>query len=56
MHRYIYDTIVIGLIGNDNKQEYRDTVSYVSSWCNENHLNLNAGKTKEMLSDFRKTQ
>ena len=32
------------------------TVSYVSSWYNENHLNLNAGKTKEMIFDFRKIQ
>ena len=43
--KYADDTVVIGLINNDNEQEYRDTVSYVS-WCNENHLNLNAGKTK----------
>ena len=50
----INDTVVIGLINNDNEQEYRDMVSYVSSWCNENHLNLNAGKTKEMIFDFRK--
>ena len=34
----------------------KDTVSYVSSWYNENHLNINSGNTKEMLSDFRKTQ
>ena len=47
---------MIGLINNDNEQEYRDTVSYVSSWCNENHLNLNAGKTKELIFDFRKIQ
>ena len=47
---------MIGLINNDNEQEYRDTVSYVSSWCNENHLNLNAGKTKELMFDFRKIQ
>ena len=53
--KYADDTVVIGLINNDNEQEYRDTVSYVSSWCNENHLNLNAGKTKEMIFDFRKT-
>ena len=54
--KYVDDTVVIGLINNDNEQEYRDTVSYVSSWCNENHLNLNAGKTKEMIFDFRKIQ
>ena len=47
---------MIGLINNDNEQEYRDSVSYVSSWCNENHLNLNAGKTKELIFDFRKIQ
>ena len=54
--KYADDTVVIGLINNDNEQEYRDTVSYVSLWCNENHLNLNAGKTKEMIFDFRKIQ
>ena len=54
--KYADDAVVIGLINNDNEQEYRDTVSYVSSWCNENHLNLNAGKTKEMIFDFRKIQ
>ena len=54
--KYADDTVVIGLINNDNEQEYRDTVSYVSSWCNENHLNLNARKTKEMIFDLRKIQ
>ena len=54
--KYADDTVVIGLINNDNEQEYRDTVSYVSSRGNENHLNLNAGKTKEMIFDFRKIQ
>ena len=54
--KYADDTVVIRLINNDHEQEYRDTVSYVSSWCNENHLNLNAGKTKEMIFDFRKIQ
>ena len=54
--KYADDTVVIGLINNDNEQGYRDTVSYVSSWCNENHLNLNAGKTKELIFDFRKIQ
>jgi len=54
--KYADDTVVIGLINNDNEQEYRDTISYVTSWCSENSLDLNTGKTKEMLFDFRKTQ
>ena len=54
--KYAHDTVVIGLINDDDEQEYNDTVSYVSTWCNENHLDLNVSKTKEMIFDFRKTQ
>ena len=46
----------MGLINNDDELEYRDTVSYVSTWCNENYLNLNVSKTKEIIFENRKKQ
>ena len=29
-------------------------IKHVVNWCNENHLVLNASKTKELVIDFRK--
>ena len=54
--KYADDTIVIGLISDNNEDEYRQTISYVSDWCSENHLDLNVTKTKEMLLDMHKKQ
>ena len=52
--KYADDTVIVGLINNDDELEYRDTVSYVTTWCNDNHLNLNVSKTKEMIFENRK--
>ena len=54
--KYADDTVVIGLISNDNEDEYRQTISYVSEWCSNNYLNLNVSKTKEMILDMRKNK
>ena len=54
--KYADDTVVIGLISDNNEDEYRQTVSYVSDWCSENYLDLNVTKTKEMILDMRKKQ
>ena len=54
--KYADDTVVIGLISDNNEDEYRQTISYVSDWCSENYLDLNVTKTKEMILDMRKKQ
>ena len=54
--KYADDTIVIGLIKKENEDEYRNTISYVSEWCSENYLDLNVGKTKELVFDNRQKQ
>ena len=46
------DTTVIGLITNSDESEYRDQVNKLISWCNDNNLELNINKTKEMIVDF----
>ena len=50
----ILNTTVIGLITNSDESEYRDQVNKLISWCNDNNLELNVNKTKEMILDFRR--
>ena len=54
--KYADDTVVIGLISDNNEDEYRQTISYVSDRCSENYLDLNVTKTKEMILGMRKKQ
>lgn len=54
--KYADDTIVVGLIDKNDETEYRSTIDYVSRWCSENYLALNASKTREMIFDPRKNQ
>ena len=44
--RYADDTIIVGLIHNDDETMYRNTVEYVHKWCNDNYLDLNVSKRK----------
>ena len=52
--KFADDTTVIGLITNSDESEYRDQVNKLISWCNDNNLELNVNKTKEMIVDFRR--
>ena len=46
--------LAIGLIENDDECHYRNSISYVTTWCSDNYLDLNMTKHKEMVIDFRK--
>ena len=52
--KFADDTTVIGLITNVDESEYRDQVNKFISWCNDNNLELNVNKMKEMIVDFRR--
>lgn len=54
--KYADDTVVVGLIENNDESHYRSTVQYVVEWCDSNFLNLNVSKTKEMVLDFRRNK
>jgi hypothetical protein len=54
--KYADDTAIIGKIVNDDRTEYLSQVNNFVTWCDENYLNLNVKKTKEMILDFRKKQ
>ena len=47
-----------GLTGltNDDDSHYRQQISDFVDWCDENYLQLNVGKTEEMIIDSRRNQ
>ncbi len=48
------DTTVIGQITDNDETAYREEVSTLTKWCQENHLSLNIDKTKELVVDYRR--
>ncbi len=52
--KFADDTTVIGLITDNDETAYREEVSTVTKWCQENHLSLNIDKTKELVVDYRR--
>ena len=44
----------MGLFTGGDESAYRGEVQKVSTWCSENNLHLNIGKTKEMVLDFQR--
>ncbi len=53
--KFADDTVVLGLIFNNDEAAYLDEVERLTSWCQDNCLSLNVSKTKELM-DFRKRQ
>ncbi len=52
--KFADDTVVLGLISNNDETAYLDEVERLTSWCQDNCLSLNGSKTKELIVDFRK--
>ncbi len=52
--KFADDTVVLGLISNNDETAYLDEVEELTSWCQDNCLSLNVSKTKELIVDFRK--
>lgn len=48
------DSAISGLITNENNREYRELTQDFVDWCLRTHLQINAGKTKELVMDFRR--
>ena len=46
----------VSCIRDGQEGEYRSLVDNFVQWCRNNHLQLNATKTKEMVVDFRRSQ
>ncbi len=54
--KFADDTVVLGLINNNDETAYLGEVKRLTSWCQDNCLSLNVSKTKELIVDFRKRQ
>ncbi len=54
--KFADDTVVLGLISNNDETAYLDEIERLTSWCQDNCLSLNVSKTKELIVDFRKRQ
>ncbi len=52
--KFADNTMVLGLISNNDETAYLDEVERLTSWCQDNCLSLNVSKTKELIVDFRK--
>ncbi len=44
--KFADDTVVLGLISNNDETAYLDEVERLTSWCQDNCLSLNVSKTK----------
>ncbi len=42
------------MITDNDETAYREEVSTLTKWCQENHLSLNIDKTKELVVDYRR--
>ena len=56
MDKYADDTVLTGLITDDDDLHYRWEIDSFVQWCERNYLELHVGKTKEMVVDFRRNQ
>ena len=54
--KYADDTVIIGNISDDDEEKYFHQVECFVRWCQDNFLNLNVRKTKEMYIDYRKVR
>merc|ERR1712002_159622 len=52
--KYADDTALTGLILEDDFTHYLNAIHNFVQWCDNNFLELNVGKTKEMIIDLRK--
>ncbi|KAI5613979.1 gastrula zinc finger protein XlCGF28.1-like [Silurus asotus] len=56
LHWRSWDTVVVGLISNNDEMAYLQEVKNLQRWCQENNLLLNVSKTKELIVDFSTKQ
>ena len=54
--KFADDTVLIGLISDDDSSKYVDEINKFVTYCKINFLELNVKKTKEMIIDFRKSK
>ncbi|KAK1803187.1 hypothetical protein P4O66_021707 [Electrophorus voltai] len=54
--KFADDTVVMGLIWDNDERAYLEEIKHLENWCQENNLLLNVSKTKELIVDCSKKQ
>ena len=54
--KFADDTVLIGLISDDDSSKYVDEINKFATYCKTNFLEINVKKTKEMIIDLRKSK
>ena len=54
--KYADDTVILGLVKNEDEIVYRQNIQMFERWCDTNFLFLNSSKTKEIVFDFRRSR
>jgi hypothetical protein len=52
--KFADNTTVVGLITGDDESVYREEVTDLAVWCQNNSLSLNVSKAMELILDYRK--
>ncbi|XP_055495177.1 uncharacterized protein LOC129699431 isoform X2 [Leucoraja erinacea] len=52
--KFADDTVVVGLISDNDEKAYWEEVADLALWCQDNNLLLNIKKTKELIVDFKR--
>ncbi|KAK1806985.1 hypothetical protein P4O66_004823, partial [Electrophorus voltai] len=54
--KFADDTVVTGLISDNDERAYLEEIKHLEIWCQENNLLLNVSKTKDLIMDCSKKQ
>ncbi|KAK1796262.1 hypothetical protein P4O66_009331 [Electrophorus voltai] len=54
--KFADDTVVMGLISDNDQRAYLEEIKHLENWCQENNLLLNISKTKDLIVDCSKKQ
>ncbi|KAK1792853.1 hypothetical protein P4O66_012763 [Electrophorus voltai] len=54
--KFADDTVIMGLISDNDERAYLEEIKHLENWCQENNLLLNVSKTKELIVDCSKKQ
>ncbi|KAK1790113.1 hypothetical protein P4O66_002231 [Electrophorus voltai] len=54
--KFADDTVVMGLISDNDERAYLEEIKHLENWCQENNLLLNVSKTKQLIVDCSKKQ
>ncbi|KAK1798577.1 hypothetical protein P4O66_006874 [Electrophorus voltai] len=54
--KFADDTVVMGLILDNDERAYLEEIKHLENWCQENNLLLNVSRTKDLIVDCSKKQ